>query len=264
MSKLSINETIGSVVTRQTLYNIWATASLGKITGDDLSPEIQDIGMGTNFSDADLTPKPGRLFYHQLDQIMYCFTDELDVMDNGVATGVSLWLAVGPDRFETACLAYEPIPAGAVVEPVMDRWVRCMRTDVNPIGDTNTPLAIGVNQSGLPDDINPYAEGQTAESGTWIRVAIDGIMRAWFPSPSIASGASLTWFTVTPQNSVADWIGVVPTYTGVYGAVGGRGNTRLLAGGDTIGNTLHRVTVASGYTAGYFPIRWCGITGKYE
>lgn len=265
MAYLQIQETITDTVTRQTLYNAWATATMGKVTETDLSPEIEDILMATNFSGV-TEPRPGRAFYHQADQILYIFHDAIDVMDSGGSTGVSLWLAVGPDRFETACLAAEPIPAGAVVEPTLDRWCRVCRPEgYNPIGDTNTPIPIGINQSGLPDE-GPWVQGAgiTTPSGSWFRCAIDGFMRAWFPSPSMQSGASETTFQVLTTNQ-HNWLGILPgTWDDVAGGVGGRSGDRTLAGAYTIGHALHHVTVASGYTAGYHLIRWTGLTGHYN
>ena len=85
------------------------------------------------------------------------------------STGVSLWLASGPDRFDVPCIAAEPIPAGAMLDLWYDKWVSL------PTEPHQRPL--GFNQSGIDnmEDMNDATQ-DTAVSGSWIRVAVDGIV----------------------------------------------------------------------------------------
>lgn len=169
-------------VTRQELFDMWTTAQLSGITAADLANELSAINVGTDFSDApegtDL--RPGTLFYHLADNLMFCWFDQID------DTGVSLWLAIGPDRFEVPCLAKEPIPAGAPVEIDYDKWCGL------PTESHQVPL--GYNQSGILNSIDvnvPVVRsgvtefgGETTASGAWFRCAIDGIMMGIQLDPS--------------------------------------------------------------------------------
>lgn len=261
MARLSVTTDLTGDITRQDLVDMWSDSSIAAIQLADLSPSFQDVVVGSGFSDAPTSLPPGKLFYHKADQLMYVWTDALDVLDNGENTGVSLFLALGPDRFDTACLAAEPIPAGAVVEPLVDRWVRVFRPSQRQFTES-LPVPIGINQSGIPDSYEKgeggWDEGTTAESGAWIRVAIDGIARALYFKPDTNVSES--------QFIVSNGAGIIPNYVGVMdgdddrtaGSVGGRGNTATGAGSWTIGLTLHAITVDSGYSLAYFYTKWLG------
>jgi hypothetical protein len=270
MASLTITTSIEKTVTRQTLFNIWKDATMSTVIEDDLAPTFQDVVMGSSFSDAPASAVPGELFYHQGEKLMYGFHDVMDVLDGGTeGTGVSLWLAMGPDRFECACLAAEPIPPGAIVSPYFDRWVRICRPDMaNPKGDLNLPIPMGVNQSGLPQIDLFHGEGHTTPSGAWCAVGIEGFVRGWFPRAE-DSGATDSMLLVdntvrTPHNWVGCNSGNDQKYRGCFA---GLGNTRLKAGTEfdaTVGLTTHAVTVPSQYTAAYYLIKWTGISSRYS
>jgi hypothetical protein len=162
MVKLSVLEDLTvQPITRQTLHDMWTTATLQTITEDDLAPELLPlVSQGSEPSVA-----PGKIWHDPRDELYKVYTDVLD------GTGVSLWLAFGPDRLETACLCAEPIAAGACVAVTYDRYV----TPASNPGDSGDVRFIGVNQSGV---FWPLNEGtsDTAASGTWIRVGLEGIM----------------------------------------------------------------------------------------
>lgn len=166
-------------IDRQDLFNMWADAALGEIARDDLAPGVFTFDRATHISAATTTPNPGHALYAVFDRLLFIFHDEVD------DTGVSLWLAVGPDRFDVACLAAEPIPAGAVVEPWFDKWVR-VASDVS--GPLNL-IAMGANQQGIgivSGSGNPLGPGATAASGTWIPVAIDGYIWTYVVDKSLS------------------------------------------------------------------------------
>lgn len=147
----------GELVTRQTLYNLWANATLGQVDADDLAPNILPIIVGTGET---ISQAPGTVLYDQYDMLWKFYADEVN------NTGVSLWLSFGPDRFDEAFLAAEPIPAGAAcrIDPTMEgRWVRL-------VSGWDDGRVVCLNQ-------NP----QTAASGTWFVGGIEGIMYGWFP-----------------------------------------------------------------------------------
>lgn len=181
-------------ITRQTLYNMWSEASLGSIAEPDLDGTVNPITQGSDFSDAPATPEPGSLFWHGSENVMYCWHDEID------GTGVSLWLAMGPDKFEVAVLAEEPIPFGYPCDLTYDRRVEiASRTRNRPIG---------FNQSGIlgPRGINdgPTYGGTTAASGSWLRLGVDGlifaVMENALSSPSAAKVSLVngTYFSLDP------------------------------------------------------------------
>lgn len=266
--RLTVQTDLSGTITRQELANMWSQASIPPITQADLDPAFLDIFVGSNFSDQGASlpnPDPGAMFWHGGHGLMFCFHDSLDVCDTGEKTGVSLWLAVGPDSFETACIAAEPLPAGAVVEPFYDRWVKVFRPDAgNFAGDTNAPTPLGVVQSGIPDEYVPQTEyGSTAESGAWVRVAIDGLARVWHPAPdrlegNPSSAVSPGQMEIKVVENQFNYVGCPPSDSGFLGAVIGNGNSETTAGPYTVGVSWHNVTVASGHTAIYPWVHWQG------
>ena len=171
MVNLSSTEVFEFPVDRQQLYNHWANAALGTFPKSQLDPSIFTMDVGTHLSDATSSPQPGHVFWaRETDSLLYVFHDEVD------DTGVSLWLACGPDRFDVACLAAGPIPAGAVVQPLYDRWVGISTGASARIWNQR---AIGTVPAGL--NVSNFANtgvafGGTHASGTWIPVSIDGIV----------------------------------------------------------------------------------------
>lgn len=175
MAKITVNTDLTiRPITRQTLYDMWGDAIFGTVGTSDLANDFQPINVGSGYSDMPASPRPGEHYYDQAQKLLFIFHDEID------STGVSQWLASGPDRFETACLTDRPVPAGALVSPTYDRWVKPYNPSDSPIGNV-----IGMNQSGLQWPAHLGAD--TAASGTWIRVGIEGFMWGVFQSTT-ASG----------------------------------------------------------------------------
>jgi len=162
-------------ITRQDLFDMWNTGALTDIPASDFADDFLPIQNGSSFSDFPQTPAPGQLVWHLSENVMFCWTDEVD------GTGVSLWLAMGPDKFETALYAEEPIGAALPVELVFDRVAR-LATPVN----RSMPRAIGFNQSGInsPVGVNNGPDtapsevygGDTTSSGSWFRCGVDGLL----------------------------------------------------------------------------------------
>lgn len=245
----------GPTVTRQDLFNAWADCSIPTIQEADLGAAFLAAKVGSDFSNAPSGPTPGQMFWHQHRKLAYIWHDAIE------GTGVSLWLAIGPDRFECACLAAEPIPAGAVVETWFDRWVKVANTESNPEGRASEPKYIGINQSGLPDPSEPWP-GQTADSGTWISVGIDGILTAWFPKEDtgVSDGHFGAMYTA---NFSGQHVGVLRPIPDRYrGGVGRRNATGKLGATNTIGFAFYPVTCYSGYSATYQMIKWAGYIDR--
>lgn len=146
---------------------MWRDAALGTIARDDLAPGIFTFDRATHLTAATSTPFPGHAFYSQAEALLYIFHDEVE------GTGVSLWLAIGPDRFDVACVAAEPIPAGAIVEPLIDKYVRVATEASNHAA----AISMGANQAGI--DFDDVSNPTTAASGAWIPVAVDGNIWAY-------------------------------------------------------------------------------------
>jgi hypothetical protein len=261
---LTVVTDLSGTITRQQLVDMWSNATIPPVQDSDLDPAFAPIFVGSGWSDVGASvpnPEAGQLFWNQSAGMMYVFTDHMDVLDGGTDnTAISLWLGIGPDTFECACLAAEPIPAGAVVEPYYDRWVKIFRPDAGDFaGVSEAPAPLGINQSGIPNEYDPViAYGDTAASGTWIRVCIDGYGRIWHPRA--VSGVSETVFSINVITTQFNYVGCPPASTaGPYlGAGIGNGNGATDAGPYTVGLTIHNVTVPSGYTAAYPYVSWRG------
>lgn len=185
-------------ITRQDLFDMWSTGSFSEVSTNDFAEGFIPVIIGSSFSNAPSTPQPGQFFWHQSENVMYCFHDEVD------NTGVSLWLAIGPDKFECAAMAIEPIAVGAGLQLVgPDRRVRVART-ASESTRNSVPTICGFNQSGInaplpmtdsgedawdtaalgitfvnlsgDDSGATYFMGETAQSGDWIRMGIDGML----------------------------------------------------------------------------------------
>lgn len=172
---VSINA--GDTVTRQTLYDLVALASIGTVDGSDMAAGTMPIlSQSLPPDDAQLTP--GLVWWDQTEQLMKVWTDMID------GTGCSVWLAFGPDRFDIAALATEPLPFGAAVQ--FANHLREVKLPLDPgslsaLGDSNGRLehckVIGFqNKTTLSGITAP-----TADSGTWVAVAVQGICWAWYP-----------------------------------------------------------------------------------
>lgn len=186
-------------VTRQDLFDMWDGALSG-IGLSDFAEGFIPIVAASSFSSAPPSPQPGQLLWHLSENVMYLWHDEIE------GTGVSLWLAIGPDKFETACIAAEPIAAGHATELLYDRWVRHDRTHLGENTIRGMPRTLGMNQSGIDNPIeanDPRVDdsgatfwgGDTAASGSWIRVGVDGLLYGALESQS--SHPTEVWFSGT-------------------------------------------------------------------
>jgi hypothetical protein len=149
-------------ITRQTLYDMWGAGKLTTLSESDLSPDF----MSLKSQPSEPTPSPGRLWWSTQEQLLYCYHDVVD------DTGVSLWLVIGPDRFEIPALAAEPIPPGAVVEPWYDKWCKVANYSNPTLG---YHAWLGPNQSGVHYPLNE-GPSHTTPSGSWFRVGVTGIV----------------------------------------------------------------------------------------
>lgn len=171
MASITPGQTIsaGQVVTRQTLYDLWALGTLGQVASGDIAVGLMPLLSGTGTTVGQL---PGTILFDGRDQLWKVF---VDMVDN---TGCSLWLAFGPDRFEEACVAAEPIPCGAAVRVDSGQGGRWVRRS-SGWGDGGI---IGFNQ-----------DAETTASGAWLPVGVYGMVRAWFrfkPAGSTETGSS--------------------------------------------------------------------------
>ncbi len=171
----------GDTVTRQTLYDLWANAALGTIVTGDLAPGTLPITVASTPTD---TPPPGQVWYDQTQKLWKTWFDEIDY------TGCSLWLAWGPDRFDDAFIAAEPMPHGAAF--VLDRAMggryvrRATWTDPGVIGFVQTP--------------------NTSPSGSWLVGGILGICDAWFPHKPASAGSQETALSGGPKTGIPNCV----------------------------------------------------------
>jgi len=202
-------------VTRQDLFDMWSTASFSGVGVDDFADGFIPVVIASSFSSAPSTPQPGQMFWHQSENVMYVFHDEVD------NTAVSLWLAIGPDKFETAVLTVEPCGAGVGLEICgPDRRVQVNRS-ASESNRLQVPTCVGFNQSHINAPITnnldgetshdaaemgyafyctsgecsgqTYWGGETAQSGEWIRMGIDGLVYAASATGSHPSANLATW-----------------------------------------------------------------------
>lgn len=163
----------GDSVSRQTIYDLLANAAGGTVQASDLDTSVQSV---VAQSEAPSAPTPGKLWWDQTDQIMKVWTDVLE------GTAVSCWLAIGPDRFDVAVLATEPVPFGAAVQLTGNgRRVKLppdpdsLRIMGAGLAEWETAKVIGFNNHGSK------LNASTAASGTWFSCAVDGLVWAWYP-----------------------------------------------------------------------------------
>jgi hypothetical protein len=160
-------------ITRQTLYDMWSTATLSTLDTTSLSEDYMPIEVGTGISDRPSSPKPGQHYWDYGQQLMYVFFDEVD------GTGASLWLACGPDRWEVAALCQGPIAAGGLVTLAYDRWITPYDPSQSPIGN-----ALGCVQSNV--NWPSHLTCPTNQSGAWVSVGVDGFMYGMFLTSSVS------------------------------------------------------------------------------
>jgi hypothetical protein len=163
----------GETVTRQSIYNLVANAQGGDVEASDLSSDVQTIVTQSLAP----SPWPGKLWWDQTDQVMKLYVDVLD------GTGVSLWIAIGPDRFDIPMLATEPLPFGAAVQFSGSGNRQC-RLPPNPLALVAMNWRQGLWEQwkvfGFNND-GPSGAHLTTASGAWFACAVDGICWCWYP-----------------------------------------------------------------------------------
>ena len=147
----------GQTVTRQTIYDLVSNAQGGTIETSDLSAVVFDIIVG---STATNPSNPGLIWYDQTEMLLKGYVDVKD------GTGCSVWVAMGPDRFDEIFLAGEHLPPGALCR-------------IDPAGSGRTVARVAGHGSG--DGICVVCTNATVPAGTWFAGAIEGFVKAWFP-----------------------------------------------------------------------------------
>lgn len=163
----------GDQVTRQTIFDLVDDAVIGTVESADLDDSLSLVLSAT---DTPANPAPGTIWFDRAEQLVKVWTDVLD------GTGVSLWLTMGPDRFDVAMYATEPVPFGAAVQltndgrgcklPPSGQALVDMSYDE---GKFETAKVVGFNNTGQE------MSATTGESGSWLAVAVDGFCWAWYP-----------------------------------------------------------------------------------
>lgn len=179
-------------VTRQSLFDMWNTGALVPIVTADLGSEFQPMATGSTFSDAPASPVPGHLFWHESENVMFVYNDVID------DTGVSLWLAIGPDKFETAVFCLEAARPGDPLELLYDRNVQVSNVDRQARGLGVMNRMIGFCQSGIdtPVGINdgPTFGGETQATNSWVRCGVDGLIYGRLENQDLHPSTSLVTF----------------------------------------------------------------------
>lgn len=215
-----------TTVTRQTLYDLVYNAIGGTVQASDLHTSVLTVAAQSSVP----TPYPGLLWYDQTDQLAKVYTDMID------GTGCSLWLSIGPDRFDVAVLATEPIPFGAAVQftgtgrkvSLPPDWpLLCKNTNYTNMRFEHLKI-VGFNN----DNNNANHTISTAASGTWFAMGALGIVWAWHvlgDTNWTAGGGNHGWVgfpssfsaLTGPSGYTAIRGGMVPTnVTAVVGAGG--------------------------------------------
>jgi len=154
----------GTTVTRQTIYDLWNLAQGAVVQDSDLGSGTFPIIIGSQFTSA---AAPGQILYNRTEKLWFCYFDEID------STGVSMWLSFGPDRFDDAFLAAEPIPPGSLFRLFNAGTGRMVS---RPSGYGADGGIIGVNVTNT-----------TIASGTWFAGCVEGFVKAWFPFRPLAA-----------------------------------------------------------------------------
>ena len=261
MARLTVVTDLTGNVTRETMANIWEDSVFGTFSAADFAMELFQHEAGDDFRNAPSGESlaPGQFYMHNSDGLMYMFVDEID------NTAVSLWVALGPDRFDAIVCCAEPIAAGAVVEPYFDRWVRVF--DPSRTHDNGSPVPpIGVVQTGIPDAYETKVGAiapDTHASGTWVSIAIEGYCYGWFPVED--SGVSPTHFGATPiensnTNKYGNYVGALSGDRFV-GGLGQPNNTEAHCD-NQVGCIFYTVTATSGVSNAFHRFRFDGLTRR--
>lgn len=212
-------------VSRQTIYDLVANAVGGTVQATDLSDEVKVV---VSQSEAPTTVSPGLVWWDQTEQLMKVYTDMID------GTACSVWLSVGPDRFDVAMLATEPIPFGAAVQFTGEN----RKVELPP--DTITLENTGPSETRFEhckvvgfQNMTAFSTltAQTAASGSWFPCAVQGLCWAWYPVylPSNGRGS----VGGTGMDSIISCISGLTSASGISDVRGGlyKSSTSLLQAG---------------------------------
>lgn len=216
----TINRT--AIVSATTLYNAWANATPSDLNVGDIVGWT-DTALASQGATAPSSPGPGALWYDTGSQLWMGFVDAVE------GTGVSLWVSVGPDRFDEPMLTAAPIPPRSVVRlvdsrrvtPCPDAWAR--------------PFGVSLNDA-------------TAASGTWMGVCVEGITTIQANTFGISSGWSASGTDLTGMR----WLGVVHDGTGQVKDI-----NKVIAGGAIFSPGLALGKIAAGATGSLLALVLC-------
>jgi hypothetical protein len=206
--------TASTIVTRQTLYDLIYNAIGGTVQESDLSAGVLPI-MAQSLPPG--TTTPGMLWWDQTDQLMKVYTDTID------NTGCSIWLAIGPDRFDVATIAAEPIPFGAAcVFAGNGRYIKlppdwpalCKATEYTNMRFEHLKVVGFQNENN-----NLSHTGQTTGSGSWFPMAASGLVWAWNclgTTAFLGFGGNMSWAGL--PTSFSSWTGL-SGYTAIRGGL---------------------------------------------
>ncbi len=95
----------GSVITRQTIYDLWANAEGGQVETTDLAAGVFPMIAGSSATGG---IQPGTVWYDKQEMLWKAW---VDVKND---TAVSVWVSFGPDRFDEIFIASEHLPPGSL------------------------------------------------------------------------------------------------------------------------------------------------------
>jgi len=178
-----------AIVTSTTLYNAWANATPSDLNAGSIVG-WSDTSLASKGATAPSNPGPGAIWYDSAAQLWMGFVDAVE------GTGVSLWVSIGPDRFDEPMLAAAPIPPRSVVRLVDNRRV-------TPCPDAwARPFGVSLNDA-------------TAASGTWMGVCVEGITTI----QANTLGTSAGWSASATDLTGMKWLGVNHDGTGQVKAI---------------------------------------------
>lgn len=204
----------GMTVTRQTLFDLWSNAEGAVVVGEDLAQGTFPILVGSNLT---TSAGPGQIVYDQTEMLWMCYFDQVDY------TGVSLWMSIGPDRFDDAFLASEPLPPGAL-----------FRFDSNGTGR----MVVRAAGYAEPKSIGIVASLDTVASGHWFTGTVEGFVKAWFTARTAGAADPAANLSGARMGKVVFPCGWAPG--GLCRSSSGEGGNQFI-----VGKALHDVEPAT-------------------
>jgi hypothetical protein len=205
---------VTTTVTRQTLYDLVYNAIGATVQQSDLSSDVLPIMAQSSPPN---NPPPGMFWFDQTDQLMKVFVDVID------DTGCSIWLSVGPDRFDVACLAGEPLPFGAAL--VFSGAGRTVQLPPDwPALSQNTSYTnmrfehlkvVGFQN----ENNNADHTASTVASNSWFPMAVSGLVWAWNvmgDNTKLGFTGNMAWAGL--PSSFSAWTGF-SSYTAIRGGL---------------------------------------------